>query len=315
MPETAPERLGNRETLWNEVEQGEKRKDSQLSREVMVALPAELSHDQKEALAREYVQAEFVSQGMIADIGYHDFDSHNPHAHIMLTMRSVDEKGFGKKQRDWNKRAAIECHRQAWAEYTNRALERAGLEARIDHRSLKEQGIEREPQIHLGAQVMEMEAKGIQTRVGDESRRISQVNRDIERREVQGEKVRAEIVVEAESERLLGGAEVSDGGDRAAEPGLVSNIAPNHSLDNSQRETERLGGAVELQPGRDRLCRWMGSLKRSSAVSMPLNESGTKPNLPESKHQCCQLRSSQSRDRSNGIRIAIRGWSCKDIRV
>ena len=75
LPEGAPERLGDRASLWNEVERVEKRKDAQLSREVMIALPAELSHSQKEALAREYVQEEFVSQGMIADIGYHDFDS------------------------------------------------------------------------------------------------------------------------------------------------------------------------------------------------------------------------------------------------
>ena len=196
LPEGAPERLGDRVTLWNEVERCEKRKDAQLSREVMIALPAELSHDQKEALAHEYVQAEFVSQGMIADIGYHDFESHNPHAHIMLTMRSVDEDGFGKKRREWNKRQAIERHRQAWEEYANRALERAGFEATIDHRSLKEQGSDREPQIHLGAKVLEMEARGVQTRVGDESRRISKVNRDIERKAARREKLQVYIAAE-----------------------------------------------------------------------------------------------------------------------
>ena len=196
LPEGAPERLGDRVVLWNEVELGEKRKDAQLSREVMIALPAELSHDQKEALAREYVQAEFVSQGMIADIGYHDFESHNPHAHIMLTMRSVDEDGFGKKQREWNKRQAIERHRQAWEEYANRALEQAGFDERVDHRSLEAQGIEREPQIHLGAKVMEMESRGVRTRVGDESRRIIEVNRDIDQREAQRGKVQVEIAAE-----------------------------------------------------------------------------------------------------------------------
>ncbi len=195
-PEGAPERLGDRALLWNEVERVEKRKDAQLSREVMIALPAELSHSQKEALAREYVQAEFVSQGMIADIGYHDFDSHNPHAHIMLTMRDVDQDGFGKKRREWNQRQALDRHRQAWEEYANRALERAGFEERIDHRSLKEQGLEREPQIHLGAKVMEMEARGVQTRVGDESRRISAVNRDLERQEAQREKLQIDIEAE-----------------------------------------------------------------------------------------------------------------------
>ena len=196
LPEGAPERLGDRVALWNEVERVEKRKDAQLSREVMIALPAELSHDQKEALTHEYVQAEFVSQGMIADIGYHDFDSHNPHAHIMLTMRDVDADGFGKKRREWNKRQAIERHRKAWEEYANRALERAGFEQRIDHRSLKEQGVEREPQIHLGAKVLEMEARGVQTRVGDESRRISKVNCDIERKETRREKLQVDIAAE-----------------------------------------------------------------------------------------------------------------------
>ncbi|MGB3791025.1 MAG: MobQ family relaxase [Phormidesmis sp.] len=196
LPEGAPERLGHRMTLWNEVERVEKRKDAQLSRELMIALPAELTHEQKQALTREYVRGEFTGQGMIADIGYHDFDSHNPHAHIMLTMRSVDENGFGKKRRDWNKRQVLEHQRKAWEEYTNRALERAGYDTRIDHRSLKEQSVKREPQIHLGAQVMEMEARGVRTRVGDESRHISKVNRDIEQREAQREKLQVEIEAE-----------------------------------------------------------------------------------------------------------------------
>ena len=196
VPEGAPERLGDRALLWNEVERNEKRKDSQLCNEIMIALPAELSHAQKQELAREYVQGEFVSQGMIADIGYHDFDSHNPHAHIMLTMRPVNEEGFGKKERKWNKRDAVREYRADWAEYANLALERAGLDERIDHRSLKAQGIEREPQIHLGAKVMEMEARGIQTRVGDESRRISAVNLDLEYQEAQREKLQLDIEAE-----------------------------------------------------------------------------------------------------------------------
>jgi hypothetical protein len=216
-PENAPERLRDRATLWNEVEQVEKRKDAQLSREVMVALPVELSHDQKESLTREYVQAEFVSQGMIADIGYHDFDSHNPHAHIMLTMRDVDADGFGKKRRDWNKRAEIERHRQAWAESVNKALEQAGYDERIDHRSLKEQGLDREPQIHLGAKVLEMEARGIQTRVGDESRRISKVNRDLARQAAKLEKLSAEIAAEPATVQAISPAEISVVGDLTSE--------------------------------------------------------------------------------------------------
>ena len=196
LPKGAPERLGDRTSLWNEVERVEKRKDAQLSREVMIALPAELTHRQKEFLTREYVQGEFIEQGMIADIGYHDFDSHNPHAHIMLTMRGIDEEGFGKKRREWNKREAIKDYREHWAEYANRALEEAGYDERIDHRSLKEQGIEREPQIHLGAKVMEMEARGVRTQIGDESRRIDAANRDLERKAAQREKQQVDIEAE-----------------------------------------------------------------------------------------------------------------------
>jgi ATP-dependent exoDNAse (exonuclease V) alpha subunit len=209
VPQNAPERLSDRATLWNEVERGEKRKDSQLCNEIMIALPVELSHEQKQTLTREYVQDEFVSQGMIADIGYHDFDSHNPHAHIMLTMRPVNEEGFGKKKRQWNKRDAVKEYRADWAEYANRALEQAGFEERIDHRSLKEQGIEREPQIHLGAKVMEMEARGIQTRVGDESRRISQANRDRKRQQAKLEKLQAEIAAEPIYEPALSANKVT----------------------------------------------------------------------------------------------------------
>ena len=202
VPEGAPERLGDRASLWNEVERNEKRKDSQLCNEIMIALPAELSHAQKQELAREYVQGEFVSQGMIADIGYHDFDSHNPHAHIMLTMRPVNEEGFGKKERQWNKRDAVREYRADWAEYANLALERAGIDERIDHRSLKAQGIEREPQIHLGAKVVEMEARGVQTRVGDESRRIIAANLDLERQEAQREKLRLDIEAEQSAPQM-----------------------------------------------------------------------------------------------------------------
>ena len=81
-PDNAPARLSDREPLWNEVEKTERRKDAQLSREFLVALPAELSNRQRQELTRDFVQDQFVDKGMIADIGYHDFNSHNPHAHI-----------------------------------------------------------------------------------------------------------------------------------------------------------------------------------------------------------------------------------------
>ena len=253
LPEGAPERMGDRTALWNEVERVENRKDAQLSREVMIALPAELSHGQKRKLAREYVQAEFVSKGMIADIGYHDFDSHNPHAHIMLTMRSVDGEGFGKKKRAWNQRAAISAHRQAWAEHANQALERAGYAERIDHRSLEEQGVDREPQIHLGAKVMEMEARGISTQVAAESRRISKVNRDIARQQATRERLRTSIKLEQTLEEISAvtaaiSADYLSAGSATQLSGEQSSpFARSHDLGESDRHVEptRADGVAE----------------------------------------------------------------------
>ena len=99
LPEGAPEQWRDRERLWNEVEAFEKRKDAQLAREVEFAIPREMTQAQGIELARDFAQAEFVDQGMIADLNVHwdigEDGMPKPHAHVMLTMRSVDENGFG----------------------------------------------------------------------------------------------------------------------------------------------------------------------------------------------------------------------------
>ena len=120
----------------------------------------------------------------------------------MLTMHVVSEEGFGKKQREWNKRAQLQQQREAWAKHANAHLERAGYKVRIDHRSLKKQGSERQPQPKLGPVVMNMEAKGIRTDKGDEFRRVNAENRALERKQLQREKVRADIEAEQKSEAL-----------------------------------------------------------------------------------------------------------------
>ena len=99
LPEKAPEAWSDRERLWNDVEAFEIRKDAQLAREVEFALPRELTHAQGIELARDFVQAEFVDRGMIADLNVHwdmaEDGMPKPHAHVMLTTRAVDENGFG----------------------------------------------------------------------------------------------------------------------------------------------------------------------------------------------------------------------------
>ena len=178
-PDDAPDWAHDRSALWNEVERSEKRCDALLSLETMVALPKELTHEQKQKLTRAFVKEHFVSQGMIVDISYHDFDSHNPHVHLLTTTREVTKEGFGKKQRSWDKRQAIIDQRQAWAEQVNRALEQAGHQSRVDHRSLKARGDDRIPQEHLGAKVIEMETRGIETEKGKRYRQTAAANRRI----------------------------------------------------------------------------------------------------------------------------------------
>ena len=139
-PDHAPDWVHDRSELWNRVEESETRKNSQVAREVRVALPDELTHAQRVALVRDYTQAQFVDRGMVADIALHapgrEGDERNHHAHILLTTREVDTEGFTTKNRDWNKVEVLEGWREAWARDSNAALERAGIEDRVDHRTL-----------------------------------------------------------------------------------------------------------------------------------------------------------------------------------
>lgn len=166
LPDGAPERLGDRSTLWNEVEATELRKDAQLSREVEFAIPRELSQQQGIELARDFVQSEFVDRGMIADLNVHwDIGADGitkPHAHVMLTMREVSEDGFGAKVRDWNKTELVQQWREHWADHVNERLASLDIDARIDHRSLADQGIDLEPQNKIGPAASRMERDGLE---------------------------------------------------------------------------------------------------------------------------------------------------------
>ena len=183
-PKNAPNWATDRQTLWNQVEASEKRKDANLCREVEVALPRELSLEQKIELTRDFAQ-QFVHQGMIADLAIHHANGDNPHAHILLTTREITPDGFGLKNRDWfpppstNGHEYIHRLRETWQNTANEHLNIAGLKTRIDCRSLAEQGIERQPQIHLGANVLAMEEKGIVTDRGDQFRQIEKENLQI----------------------------------------------------------------------------------------------------------------------------------------
>jgi Ti-type conjugative transfer relaxase TraA len=166
LPENAPEAWSDRERLWNDVEAFEIRKDAQLAREVEFAIPREMSEAQGIELARDFVRGEFVDRGMIADLNVHwdmaEEGMLKPHAHVMLTMRAVDENGFGQKVREWNRTEMMERWRERWAELANERLAELDIDARIDHRSLEAQGIALEPQSQIGAPAKRIEVRGIE---------------------------------------------------------------------------------------------------------------------------------------------------------
>ncbi len=166
LPENAPEAWRDRERLWNDVEASEVRKDAQLAREVEFAIPREMNEAQGIELARDFVRGEFVDRGMIADLNVHwdmaEDGMPKPHAHVMLTMRAVDENGFGPKVRDWNRTEMVERWRRRWAELANERLAELDIDARIDHRSLEAQGLALEPQSQIGAPAKRIEVRGIE---------------------------------------------------------------------------------------------------------------------------------------------------------
>ncbi|EDP9449890.1 MobA/MobL family protein [Salmonella enterica subsp. enterica] len=144
IPDGADKRFLKPEYLWNTIEKSEKRKDAQLAREFNIALPVEMTNEQKKALAIDFCNENFVKNGMIADIAFHKLDSDNPHFHVMLTTRKLtpDGSGFGQKVREWNSKEQLEGWRKSWADTANEHMQRAGIDARIDHRSLKDQKAE-----------------------------------------------------------------------------------------------------------------------------------------------------------------------------
>ncbi|MGR5591204.1 conjugal transfer protein TraA [Lachnospiraceae bacterium] len=213
LPQNAPQEFSDRGTLWNSVEKIEKSKNSQLAREIEVALPKELDREKQINLVREYVKENFVKVGMCADIALHDKNDGNPHCHILLTMRPLNEDTtWGAKSKkeyildengekvklkngnyktrkinttDWNEQDKAEEWRKAWADITNKYLEENSIQDKVDHRSYQRQGIEQIPTIHLGVSATQMEKKGIATDRGNINREIKHQNailREISRR-------------------------------------------------------------------------------------------------------------------------------------
>jgi MobA/MobL family len=180
LPPVAPAGLHDRAALWNAAEAAEKRRDAKVAREWEVGLPRELSKEGRERAGREYTQWIVDRHGIAVDAALHApsrrTDNDNWHMHLLGSTRIVGAQGFGAKTRELDRKQTagplIEEARAKWAEIANRALEREGHAARIDHRSLEARGIDRIPTIHEGPAVREMEARGVKTGIGDQNREI-----------------------------------------------------------------------------------------------------------------------------------------------
>jgi len=195
-----PDGLGvERNALWNAAELAEKRKDARTAREWIVALPAELDAGQRTELTRDFAQALVARYGVAADLAIHapdrEGDNRNHHAHLLTTTRQVSRAADGglvlgakahielsdKARRERGLGAAadeVKAVRELWEHTANAALERAGVEARIDARSLQAQGVDREATQHLGPVASEMERRGKESDRGDGNREVSVNNEE-----------------------------------------------------------------------------------------------------------------------------------------
>jgi ATP-dependent exoDNAse (exonuclease V) alpha subunit len=183
LPEGAPERFNDRSTLWNEVERVELavRKDAQFARQWEASFPPEFSREDQKRMLIDFARDYFVSHGMIADVALHDKGEGNPHAHFLLTLRFVNEKGFGGKGRVWNSYKFAQLWRTAWAERCNEIYKKMDLPTRIDPRSYKIQGNGLEPTKPIGKAANQLEKRGIKTTAGDRNRAIMARNKDFMR--------------------------------------------------------------------------------------------------------------------------------------
>ena len=179
LPYNAPPKFKNRSILWNAVEKSETRKNSQTARHIDAALPVEISRSEQIDLVHHFCQQCLVSKGMCVDFAIHDKGDGNPHVHILLTTRKVNENGFTKKERSWNDKALLLEWRKLWADWCNHKLYFVSNE-RVDHRSYKAQGVSKIPQKHLGVSACAIEKKGYCTDKGSYNRKVILENTNTE---------------------------------------------------------------------------------------------------------------------------------------
>lgn len=293
LPAGAPEWATDRAALWNAAESAERRKDACVAREYEVALPSELPPAARRKLALDFAQEMADREGCAVDVAIHEpgkeGDERNHHAHILRTTRKVEADGLGAKldteKAGRNRTADLEAVRARWAELTNERLREHGITAAVDHRSLKAQGIDREPTKHLGPT-----ASAIERRTGQPSRK----RLDFER-EAADRLLAAKEAGELERQRRALDRTILDlSGD------LSAAIAERDQLA-KQRETAQAQAAVGMAEARARFEAFKAEQERQRLAELAKAEQARKvEQLRQLAEQERQRQAKEQQDRDNG---------------
>jgi hypothetical protein len=212
LPERAPEWAHDRSALWNQAERSETRKNSTVAREFEIALPSELSAEERKKIALDFAREIVSRHGCAADLTIHapgrGGDDRNHHAHILCTTRRLKEQGFTEKTRelDDQKTGEVTRWRERFADLQNERLRQNGAQGRVDHRSHEERGIDKEPTKHLG-----VHATHYERRTGQESDR---------RKEWRDREEAQKRIESATQQRRVGTDEIGERLSRARDAGL-----------------------------------------------------------------------------------------------
>lgn len=207
-----------RNELWNLAEKTETRKNSRTAREIVVNLPHELSEPSRERLVNDFAKDLADKYGVAVDVAIHtpdkEGDNRNHHAHLMLTTRKLERLESGRialtsksqlemsntqlKERGLRSaKEELKAIREQWANIANERLEEAGIDARIDHRSHKDRGLDQLPTVKVGWEATALERKGIRTAKGEQNRAIKAYNATLE--QIKG--IREDIEIEIQQEQ------------------------------------------------------------------------------------------------------------------
>ncbi|MBV9152344.1 MAG: MobA/MobL family protein [Alphaproteobacteria bacterium] len=218
----------NIERFWNAAEAAERRSDAQIAERIIIVLPHELTLEQAVWALQDHVR-EFTRQGRVVQVAIHSpepgHDSRNLHAHVLVSLRGVDENGLKatkaveQQERFMNRSAYVEHLRENWAHVVNRHLARHGHEVQLDHRSYRRQGLDLEPTLHMGPGDAARERRGERTAVGDHNRAVAE--RNVERLAQRQEREKAALDKAVEQRHELAAEPVAASPYQAAVAAIV----------------------------------------------------------------------------------------------